>query len=87
MIPWIIADRITQYISRINVRKKQDFVVAVCKYWSLKREHRRGAPLLKRLHKEAWPSSSTDLDKVATKKRKLEVGFVHLFNERILRHH
>jgi hypothetical protein len=31
-----------------------DFLVLVCKYWSLKRLYRRGAPLLKRLHLEVW---------------------------------
>ncbi|KAJ3034279.1 nuA3 HAT complex component nto1 [Rhizophlyctis rosea] len=39
--------------------KKLDFMRDVCKYWSLKREARRGAPLLKRLHLEPWTASAT----------------------------
>ncbi|KAJ3023879.1 nuA3 HAT complex component nto1 [Thoreauomyces humboldtii] len=40
-------------------RKCKDFVILVCKYWSLKRESRRGAPLLKRLHLEPWTASTS----------------------------
>ncbi|EPQ56227.1 hypothetical protein GLOTRDRAFT_105199 [Gloeophyllum trabeum ATCC 11539] len=58
LVPAVIVDRIMQYISKVNIRKKQDFLYLVCKYWSLKREARRGAPLLKRLHLEPWTASA-----------------------------
>ncbi|KAJ6581136.1 hypothetical protein B0H19DRAFT_1113888 [Mycena capillaripes] len=58
LVPAIIIDRILQYISKTTIRKKQDFIASMCKYWSLKREARRGAPLLKRLHLEPWTASS-----------------------------
>ncbi|KAJ3753490.1 bromodomain and PHD finger-containing protein 3 [Lentinula raphanica] len=58
LVPAIIVDRITQYISKVNLRKRGDFLLLVCKYWSLKREARRGAPLLKRLHLEPWTAAA-----------------------------
>ncbi|KAG8929874.1 nuA3 HAT complex component nto1 [Tulasnella sp. 418] len=68
LVPNVIVERIMSYIGKVTVRKKMMFVPAVCKYWSLKREARRGAPLLKRLHLEPWTSSNgnrqhTDLEK------------------------
>ncbi|KAJ3160640.1 nuA3 HAT complex component nto1 [Geranomyces michiganensis] len=52
-------------------RKYKDFIILVCKYWSLKRESRRGAPLLKRLHLEPWTASASALkiDEEARAKR------------------
>ncbi|KAI9095222.1 hypothetical protein DFS34DRAFT_627114 [Phlyctochytrium arcticum] len=52
-------------------RKNRDFIIQVCKYWSLKRESRRGAPLLKRLHLEPWTASASALkeDEEARAKR------------------
>ncbi|KAI9464663.1 PHD-zinc-finger like domain-containing protein [Boletus coccyginus] len=58
LVPQIIVDRIINYITKINIRKKPEFVHMACKYWSLKREARRGAPLLKRLHLEPWTASN-----------------------------
>ncbi|KZP17582.1 hypothetical protein FIBSPDRAFT_1046754 [Athelia psychrophila] len=58
LVPNIIVERLMQYIAKIMVRKKPEFILMVCKYWSLKREARRGAPLLKRLHLEPWTASS-----------------------------
>jgi hypothetical protein len=76
LVPQIIVERILNYITKVNVRKKHEFVYMVCKYWSLKREARRGAPLLKRLHLEPWTASNAG--KVQTEEEravKLEVRF------------
>ncbi|CCM01322.1 uncharacterized protein FIBRA_03371 [Fibroporia radiculosa] len=59
LVPHIIVERILQYIGKVNIRHKREFVILVCKYWSLKREARRGAAFLKRLHLEPWTASST----------------------------
>ena len=48
-----------KYIGKVMVRKKEPFVLMLCRYWSLKREARRGAPLLKRLHLEPWTASAS----------------------------
>lgn len=74
LVPNLIVDRIMQYIAKIIIRKKPEFVWLMCKYWSLKREARRGAPLLKRLHLEPWTASSGNkLQTEEEKAMKLEV--------------
>jgi hypothetical protein len=52
--PAIIMEKLLPVLSKQKgtMRKKQELIATICKYWSLKRESRRGAPLLKRLHLE-----------------------------------
>ncbi|TNY23428.1 hypothetical protein DMC30DRAFT_444324 [Rhodotorula diobovata] len=59
VVPAKLAERITAYLARVKLAHKKDVVNAVCRYWSLKREARRGAPLLKRIHLEPWTASAT----------------------------
>lgn len=61
LVPAFIFKRIMAYVEKIKVKNKSQFVTKVCKYWSLKREARRGAPLLKRLHLEPWTAATSDV--------------------------
>lgn len=58
VIPAKIFDRVMAYTSRLKVTGKKDVVNLICRYWSLKREARRGAPLLKRIHLEVGTEPS-----------------------------
>ena len=53
-VPNYVVRRVLDYISRIQIRRKPQSVIEIVRYWSLKRQHARGAPLLKRLHIEPW---------------------------------
>ena len=75
LVPALIVERIMTYIGKVIIRKKPDFVHMLCKYWSLKREARRGAPLLKRLHLEPWTAfNNAKTYSEEEKGKKLEVG-------------
>jgi len=52
LVPAMIVDRILEYIQKARLRKMRECIETICRYWSLKREARRGAPLLKRLYLE-----------------------------------
>ncbi|KAG6895629.1 hypothetical protein C0992_000303 [Termitomyces sp. T32_za158] len=69
LVPAVVVDRIDYYVRRFKVTKRVPTIQMMCRYWSLKREARRGAPLLKRLHLEPWTASAggkaqTDEEKV-----------------------
>lgn len=70
IVPDIILSKIDHlpHVRFSTLKKRQQVVTAVAHYWSLKRESRRGAPLLKRLHLEPW-TAHKEGDDLATKKR------------------
>ncbi|SGZ28341.1 BQ5605_C027g10317 [Microbotryum silenes-dioicae] len=74
LVPSYILDRVNTYVSRIKIANKRQFMNQLCRYWSLKRESRRGAPLLKRLHLEPWTASaSTRQQSDVERAKKLEL--------------
>ncbi|SNX87844.1 related to Peregrin (Bromodomain and PHD finger-containing protein 1) [Melanopsichium pennsylvanicum] len=70
LVPAYIANRVLEYITKIHLRKKSTAVQLIARYWSLKREARRGAPLLKRLHLEPWTASSQNKEQTDAQKGK-----------------
>lgn len=49
VVPQTVYTKVEAALARFTVRKRKEFVADACKYWTLKREARRGAALLKRL--------------------------------------
>ncbi|KAJ1024156.1 hypothetical protein NDA16_002995 [Ustilago loliicola] len=70
LVPAYIANRVLEYTSKIHLRKKTTAVQLIARYWSLKREARRGAPLLKRLHLEPWTASTSNKEQTDAQKGK-----------------
>lgn len=80
LVPAFIVNRVLEYVGKIQLRKKHALVVLVAKFWSLKREARRGAPLLKRLHLEPW-TASTAPQEVSEADRLKKLQFMLLLRE------
>lgn len=80
LVPAFVVSRVLDYIGKIQLRKKQAFVTLVAKFWSLKREARRGAPLLKRLHLEPWTAISVPREMTEAERSK-KLQFTLLLRE------
>jgi NuA3 HAT complex component NTO1 len=52
VIPHVIFHNVVSSLAPLNLRNCEAFVAEVCKYWALKREARKGAPLIKRFQSQ-----------------------------------
>lgn len=61
VIPQAVFDLVESGLARFTLRKRKEYVAEACRYWTLKRESRRGAALLKRLQLQMESFSSIEL--------------------------
>lgn len=82
VIPQVLYEKIADYMSQFDIKDVKEFTADVCKYWTLKREARRGAFLIRRLQIQADSSSFTSLE--ITRKNYASLG--HVQGEKALGH-
>ncbi|XP_076304104.1 peregrin-like isoform X2 [Tachypleus tridentatus] len=61
-IPTIPPDRLTKIAALISMPKKQQFLQRLLGYWTLKRQHRNGVPLLRRLQAAHQPRKEQKIE-------------------------
>ncbi|KAL8734191.1 MAG: hypothetical protein Q9166_001677 [cf. Caloplaca sp. 2 TL-2023] len=61
VIPQVLYDSVESSLSRFSIRRRKEFAAEACKYWTLKREARRGASLLKRLQLQMETFTSMEI--------------------------
>lgn len=61
VIPQIVYNSVEVALGRSAISKRKEFAADMCKYWTLKREARRGAALLKRLQLQMETFTSTEI--------------------------
>ncbi|EME49606.1 hypothetical protein DOTSEDRAFT_68407 [Dothistroma septosporum NZE10] len=61
VVPAVVFNAVEASLARFTVRKRKEFVERACRYWTLKREARRGAALLKRLQLQLESFSSMEV--------------------------
>jgi NuA3 HAT complex component NTO1 len=61
VVPQCVYRNVENALTKFNFRKRKEFVQEACKYWTLKRESRRGAALLKRLQLQMDAFSSMEI--------------------------
>lgn len=61
VIPQVLYDSVESSLGRFSIRRRKEFAAEACKYWTLKREARRGASLLKRLQLQMETFTSMEI--------------------------
>jgi NuA3 HAT complex component NTO1 len=61
IVPQIVFHNVESTLAKWQLRKRKEFVAEACKYWSLKRESRRGASLIKRLQLQLETFTSMEM--------------------------
>lgn len=61
VVPQVVFDSVEMALARFALRRRKEYVAEACKYWSLKREARRGAALLKRLQLQMETFSASEI--------------------------
>jgi NuA3 HAT complex component NTO1 len=61
VVPQAVYNNVEHTLQRFNFSKRKEFIQEACKYWTLKREARRGAALLKRLQLQMEAFSSMEI--------------------------
>jgi NuA3 HAT complex component NTO1 len=61
VIPQVVYNSVESSLQRFNIRKRKEYAADACRYWTLKREARRGAALLKRLQLQMETFSSMEI--------------------------
>src|SRR5436190_1556140 len=61
VIPQAVLNSLIASLQRFTVRQRKQYAEDACKYWTLKREARRGAALLKRLQLQLETFSSMEM--------------------------
>lgn len=61
VIPLAVYNSVESSLQRFTIRKRKEYAAEACKYWTLKREARRGAALLKRLQLQMETFSSMEM--------------------------
>lgn len=61
VVPAAVYESVESSLQRFTVRKRRDYAADMCKYWTLKREARRGAALIKRLQLQMETFSSMEI--------------------------
>ena len=61
VVPQVVYASVESSLQRFMIRRRKDYAAEACKYWTLKREARRGAALLKRLQLQMETFSSMEI--------------------------